>query len=137
MFGEPEVHIGEIDKNGDIRALFTDAANELAIARVDARDVAQDLRNAHNSDVFGADDALLAGSLHLLAAEPGEGRSWEVAAQGGDEVGAVGVSGGFAGRQKDARIGDGRSDTSSVSGDGGGTPPPPPGIELKSLFCCR
>jgi len=44
----------------------------------------------------------------VRAAEAGEGGGRETLAQGGDEGSAVVVAGGFAGGEKDARIGDSR-----------------------------
>lgn len=43
---------------------------------------------------------------HLGAAEAGEGGVGKAAAEGGDDLGSVGVAGGLAGRKKDARVGD-------------------------------
>jgi hypothetical protein len=57
-------------------------------------------------DVFGADDALLAGGFHRGAAEAGEGGSGIAAVEFGDDLGAVMVAGGFAGGEEDARVGD-------------------------------
>ena len=108
MFGETEVDVGEVDEDGYVGALLLDAGDQLAVAGVDVGDVAEDLGNAHDGYVFGADDAGLAGLLHVCAAEAGEGGGRETLAQGGDEGGAVVVAGGFAGGEEDARVGDGR-----------------------------
>jgi hypothetical protein len=56
-------------------------------------------------DVFGADDAGLAGGLHLGAAEAGEGCGGNTDAELGDDLGAVVVARGFAGGEEDARVG--------------------------------
>jgi hypothetical protein len=56
-------------------------------------------------DVFGAHDAIEAGLLHLFAAEAETGDLRQAPSKLGDELRAVVVSAGFAGRQKDARIG--------------------------------
>jgi hypothetical protein len=69
--------------------------------------VAEDFGEAHVRDIFGADDALLAGGLHGGAAEAGEGGGGYAGAEFGDDLGAVVVAGGFAGGEEDARIGDG------------------------------
>jgi hypothetical protein len=105
MFGETEVDVGEVDEDGDVGAAAAEGADEAAVARVDMRDVAEDLGDAHDSDVLGADDLLLAGTLHLRAAEAGEGGGGEAGAQGGDELGTVGVAGGFAGGEEETRVG--------------------------------
>ena len=79
--------------------------------------MADDFGDAHVGDVFRTDDAGLAGLLHVLAAESGEGGLGKMRAEGGDEGRAVGVSGGFAGGEEDARVGD-RSDGFSLAGGG-------------------
>ena len=56
-------------------------------------------------DVFGADDALLASGFHGGSAKAGEGGGGDSGAEFGDDLGAVVVAGGFAGGEKDARIG--------------------------------
>jgi hypothetical protein len=76
--------------------------------------VPEDLGDTHDCDVFGADDLLLVPAGHLGAAEAGEGGVGQAGLEGGDELCAVGVAGGFARRQKDMRIGYG-SDASSLS----------------------
>jgi hypothetical protein len=65
----------------------------------------QDFRNAHDGDFFGMDDAILAGFLHSHTAKAGEDRAGKALAESGDDCGAIGVSGGFAGGEEDARIG--------------------------------
>ena len=67
--------------------------------------VAEDFGDAHEGDVFGADDAVLAGGFHLGAAEAGEGGGGDAAAEFGDDLRAVVVAGGFAGGEEDARVG--------------------------------
>lgn len=114
MAGEAEVDVWKVDEDGDRRALPADGADQPAIAGIDVRDVAQDLCDTHHSDIFSADDLLLVLMGHLYAAETCEGGVGEAEADGGDDLGAVGVPGGFAGRKKNARIGDG-SDGSSLS----------------------
>jgi len=69
------------------------------------RDVAEDFGDAHDGYVFGADDAGLAGLLHVRAAKAGEGGVGQALVQRGDEGGAVVVAGGFASGEKDARVG--------------------------------
>jgi hypothetical protein len=67
-------------------------------------------------NVFGADDTVEAGGFHLFAAKTEEGGVGVAGAQFGDELCAVVVSAGFAGREEDARIGDGESDGISLDG---------------------
>jgi hypothetical protein len=107
MSGETEVDVGEVDEDGDVGARAAEGADEAAVARVDVGDVAEDLGDAHDGDVFGADDLLLALGEHGVAAEAGEGGGGKASAQGGDELGAVGIAGGFAGGEEDARVGGG------------------------------
>ena len=49
----------------------------------------------HVGDIFSADEAVLAGLLHLKAAEAGEGDSGQGYAQRVDELRAVVIAGGF------------------------------------------
>jgi hypothetical protein len=72
------------------------------------RDVAEDLGDAHDGDVFGADGLVLALPGHVCAAEAGEDGAGDAFAEGGDELGAVGVAGGLAGGEEDARVGSNR-----------------------------
>ena len=104
VFGKTEVYVGEVDEDGCVGPLLADAADETAVAGVDPGDVTEDFRHAHDGDVFGSDGALLAGGFHGGSTEAGEGGCREVLAQGGDELCAVGVSGGFAGGKEDARM---------------------------------
>jgi uncharacterized protein YdeI (YjbR/CyaY-like superfamily) len=80
--------------------------------------MANDLGDAHVGDVFGADDAVLAGLLHLFAAKAEEGRLREAVTELADELGTVVVAAGFAGREEDARVGCG-GDGTSVDFSGG------------------
>jgi len=54
--------------------------------------------------IFGVHHTLLAHLLHREAAEPGEACVRKAAAQAGDDLGAVVVARGFAGREEDARM---------------------------------
>jgi hypothetical protein len=67
--------------------------------------VADDLGDAHVGNVFGANDAVEAGGFHLFAAEAEAGESGMAFAEFGDELRAIVVAAGFAGREKDVRIG--------------------------------
>jgi hypothetical protein len=59
--------------------------------------VADDLRDAHVGDVFGADDAVEAGGFHLAAPEAEGAEVREAAAQLDNDLRAVAVAAGFAG----------------------------------------
>jgi len=76
--------------------------------------MAEDFGDAHDGYVFCADDAGLSGALHVDAAEARKCCCWKGLAKGGDERGAVGVSGSFAGGEEDARVGF-RGDDGSLS----------------------
>ena len=105
MLGEAKVDVGEVDEDGERGAVALEGGDEGATGAEDARHVAEDFGDAHVSDVFGADDAGLAGLLHVRAAEASEGGFGKVSTQGGDEGGAVGIAGGFSGGEEDARVG--------------------------------
>ena len=68
MFGEPEVHVREVDEHGDVRLVLLHACDEPAVLAEDERRVEKHLGDAHVCDVFGADGLLLAGGCHLRAA---------------------------------------------------------------------
>ena len=73
VFGEAEVDIGEVDEDGEGGAFLFQGRDEAVVGCEDAGDVAEDLGDAHDGDVFGADDAALACGFHLGAAEAEEG----------------------------------------------------------------
>jgi hypothetical protein len=81
--------------------------------------VEEDLGDAHVGDVFGADDAGLAGLLHLAAAEAEEGGKGQRGFEDVDELGAVVIAGGFAGGEEEARV------EGCFERCDGGIPPPP------------
>ncbi len=101
VLGEAEVDVGEVDEDGGGGWVLVDGADELAVLAVDEGGVADHLGDAHVGDVFGADDAGLAGGGHLDAAEAGEGGGGQGGAEGVDDGCAVVVSGGFAGGEED------------------------------------
>jgi len=69
----------------------------------------QDFADAHDGNVFGADDLLLALGGHLRAAEAREAGGREALLEGSDQARAVVVARGLAGGEEDARVGDGRN----------------------------
>src|SRR6202522_2582689 len=56
--GEAEVDVGEVDEDGDVGLALFDGGDETAVGTVDARGVAENFRNAHVGDIFGAYDAV-------------------------------------------------------------------------------
>jgi uncharacterized protein YdeI (YjbR/CyaY-like superfamily) len=116
--GEAEVYVGEVNEDGDVRAALFDGGHEAAKFAVDVRRMTNDLGDTHVGDVFGTDDAVLAGLLHLFAAKAEEGSLREAGAEFADELGSVVVAAGFAGREKDVRVGCG-GDGTSVDFSGG------------------
>ena len=87
--GKAEIDFGKIDQDGEIRAGGADGVNEAAVAAVDAGDVAKDLGDAHNGDIFGADGLHLVGGAHFGSAEAGEVGLGKGGLEGADELGAV------------------------------------------------
>ena len=98
LAGKPEIDVGEVDEDGDVGPPLPDGSHEAAIGSVDARHVADDLGDAHVGDVFGPHDAIEACVLHLPAAKAETGELGRTPAKLGDELRAVVVSAGFAGR---------------------------------------
>jgi len=114
MSGEAKVDVREVDEDSYGGTVAADGTDKAAVAGIDVGDVAENFCYAHDCNVFGADDLLLMLAGHLGAAEAGEGCVGEAGAKGSDYLSAVGIPGGFASREEDARIGDG-GDASSLS----------------------
>jgi uncharacterized protein YdeI (YjbR/CyaY-like superfamily) len=79
--------------------------------------VPYDLGDAHVGDVFRSNDAAKASGLHLFAAKAKAGEIRVASAKFDEELGAVVVAAGFAGREEDARVG-ARDDETSVDFSG-------------------
>jgi hypothetical protein len=92
--------------------MLFDGGDEAAVFGVDGGHVTDDLGDAHVGYVFGANDAVETGGFHLAATEAEGGEVREAGAEFSDDLGAVVVAAGFAGREEDARIGVGRDGTS-------------------------
>jgi hypothetical protein len=105
LAGETKVDVREVDEDGYVGTPLFDGRDELAILAVDEGGVPDDFGDTHVGDVFGADNAVLAGICHLFAAEAEELPLRMAAAEFGDDLRAVVVSTGFAGREEDSRIG--------------------------------
>ena len=67
--------------------------------------MADDFGDAHVGDIFSAYDAVKARGFHLFAAEAEAGNVRMAVSQFGDELCAVMVAAGLAGREKDSRMG--------------------------------
>ena len=105
MAGQTEIDVGKVNEDGDRGAVAADGADEPTVAGIDVGDVAEDFGDTHDGDIFGAHDLLLVLTGHLGAPETREGGVWKAGVEGGDDLGAVGITGGFAGGEEDARIG--------------------------------
>ena len=114
VFSETEVNVGEVNKDRHAWTYFLNVTDELLELGVDVGSVADDLGDAHVGDVFGADDALLPGALHLLPAESGEGGGGECFAESVDDLGAVVIARCLAGGEEEVRVGRG-GDGASLS----------------------
>ncbi len=68
-FSEAQVDVREVDEDGYVRALASQAGFEPAELGVDFRHVANDFGDAHVGDVFRADNAAKAEGFHAKAAE--------------------------------------------------------------------
>ena len=82
--------------------MLADGTDEFAVLAVNVGSVAEDFRDAHVGDVFSPDDSLLSGGLHLGASEAEEGGVGVAPGELVDDLGAVVVSGCFAGGDEDA-----------------------------------
>jgi hypothetical protein len=76
--------------------------------------MAENLSDAHHRDVFCSNDLLLLLAGHLRTAEADEGGIRKAGPESADELRPVGIAGGFACGEKNARVGD-QSDESSLS----------------------
>jgi uncharacterized protein YdeI (YjbR/CyaY-like superfamily) len=115
---QAEVDVWEIDKDGDVGATLFDRGGEAAVLAIDEGHVTDDFDDAHVGYVFGTDDAIQTGGLHLLATKAEAGEFGVARAKLSEELGPVVVAAGFTGREEDARVG-GRGDGSSVDFSGG------------------
>ena len=105
LAGKAEVDIGKVDQNRSVgkSRLSAQTALELAVLTIDAGHVADDFGDAHDGDVFGANDAAETGGFHPLAAKAEEGRIGRKLADGVNQRRAVVLPTGFTGREKDER----------------------------------
>jgi len=115
MFGETEVDVREVDQDSYVRLVAFDFGYKATVGAVDMGDVAKDLGDAHDSNVFRPDGAELACLFHLRAAEAGEAGLGKGFLERSDELSAVVISGGFARGEKDRRFGL-RGNVRSLSG---------------------
>jgi len=105
LFGQAEVDVGEIDEDSDGGTALADGLAEAAELAVDAGQVEDDLGDAHDRHVLGADNAVETGLGHARATHAEELRCdpfWsEVLAEGVDEPRAIVLAAGLAGRDED------------------------------------
>ena len=108
LAGQTEVNLGEVDKDGHVGTTRADSALEPAELAVDAGQMEQDFGQAHDRDIFRADDALEAGGGHALAAHAVEGgglaAGGELLSEFADQQGAVVLAAGFACRDENGRV---------------------------------
>src|SRR6516165_2844272 len=70
--GKAKVDVGEVDEDGDVWPAVADGLAQLAELAVDARQVQDHFRDAHDGHVFRANDAVEAGSNHARPAHAEE-----------------------------------------------------------------
>ena len=105
LFGQAEVDFGEVDEHGDAGWPLPDGLLEFFELAVDAGQMEDDLGEAHDGHVFGADDALQAGGSHARAAHAEEGGcpagGGELPLKRVDQQGAILLAAGLACRDED------------------------------------
>ncbi len=100
--GKGEIHVGEVDEHGGVGpGLAAKTSFELAILAVNAGHVADNFGDSHYRHVFGPNDAIQAGRLHALAAQPKERRVRREGADRMDQERAVMLSARLARGEKD------------------------------------
>ena len=83
LFGQGEVDVGEVDEDGQVWFALADGGFELAEFGVDAGEMADDFRDAHDGYVFCADDAVKACFDHARTAHAYETElGWGLLAEG-------------------------------------------------------
>ena len=70
--GQSEMDVGEVNENSYAGPALADGLLESTEFAVDARQMADNLGNAHNRHVFRTDDAFQTGIRHALAAHAEE-----------------------------------------------------------------
>ncbi len=109
FFSEAEVNVGKVDKNGDAGPIRLDRSLEFAVFAVDARQVANNLGNAHDGHIFRPNDLVESRIDHTRAAHadkicPVTERS-ELVAQLLDQHCAVVFAAGFSRGDEDGGVG--------------------------------
>src|ERR1019366_4968970 len=108
LLSQPEMDVWEVDENGHAGTPSANGCFEPAKFAIDARQVANDLGDAHDGHVFRAHDALEARLLHARAAHAEEGRGLadgaELLLERLDEKRAVVFATGLACRDKDSGL---------------------------------
>jgi hypothetical protein len=119
LLGEGEVDVWEVDEDGEIWLAATDGGFELAELGVDAGQVADDFRDAHDGDVFRTDDAVKACFYHARTAHAYETQlGGGLLAEGFHQHCTVVLAAGFACRDEKGG-GHGADDRLQVTGEGG------------------
>ena len=72
LFGKPKVDLGKVDEHGHAGPPVADGLYQLAILAPDARQMQDNLGQAHDRHVFATDYALQAGGRHALASHAEE-----------------------------------------------------------------
>lgn len=105
VHSKAEVHVGEVDEDGEIWRRVLDHGDECAILRVDKSCVADHFSEAHVRDIFGTDDAFEACVGHAGSAEASEAGGRDAVAKFGYDLCAVVIARGFASGEEDTRVG--------------------------------
>ena len=98
---EPEVELRRVDADEDIRAAFEHRAADSRAQRQQARQVMQDLEQAHHGELLGVGKALAAGGLHARTRDPDEARARRTLPDRGHQRRAQVVARGLAGDEAD------------------------------------
>jgi len=103
MARQPEVHVRKVNQNCHVRRLTPNRLHELSIARVDTRHMPHNLGDAHNRDIFGTNDPMLARLLHRNATKAGKSQVTAERAKRKDDLRSVMIPGALTRREKDQR----------------------------------
>jgi hypothetical protein len=100
--GQPEIEVGKIDRDEDVRPGCRGVGHEPAVDRIRARQHARYLQESGDRETLKIGDEARASIAEPLAAEPGDDRRWIEIEQLARERAGVEVAGRFAAGDQDA-----------------------------------
>ena len=101
LAGYAPVESGRVDNDGEIRLAPVSFANQVLVESQNFGQVAENLGDTDDRQVFGIDDGVASGYAHTVTANAEELERWIEVLQGLDELRTVHFTGSFAGGDQD------------------------------------